>query len=217
MSDAKLHLVREVWSGKSLGRILLNREIARSCGKLEGVVFDLASGGDASYRRYWHLHASKFIRVDVDPRSKPDIVHDLSSGMPLFPSAPDIICLFNALYIFRYPERILAGIHTALAPRGRLILSTPLIFGESREPHDYWRFTSEGLEAMITSAGYSSFKIIPIGERVSSSVSNLHTILRFRLIRLVAYSLALLLDCLVPRHFQRRYPCPTGYLVIAHK
>jgi SAM-dependent methyltransferase len=59
------------------------------------------------------------------------------------------------------PWRAVTEAARVLKPGGKLFLQTPFIIGCHPCPHDYWRFTAEGLTRLIESAGFEMEHIEP--------------------------------------------------------
>lgn len=213
-----LDFIKEIFENRTIGRILFHWEVYKYCRDLGGNMIDLASGSsNPGYAHYWSIKPQKIIRVDYDADKNPDIVADLSRPLPIESCFADSIFFFNALYIFKNPTDVLSEIRRILKPGGKLFLSAPLIFGESKEPDDYWRFTSEGLRCVLESAGFKEIEIKSFGERFSAAAYILHPALLFNFIRLIFYSLAIFLDRLIPLKIKKLHPTPIGYFVIAKK
>lgn len=210
-------LFKETSHGKTIARTLFNLEIARQVKNVNGTVIDLGGGKSPSYERFWHINPKKFIRVDINEKTKPDIVVDLNKLLPFSDNFADAIFLFSVIYILKNPADILKEINRILKPGGVLFLSSPFIFNEAREPNDYWRFTSEGLEKLLKDSGFEEFLIIPVGERFSAATYLISPFLLFWPVKFVFYSLASLFDKLIPKRLKSKQPCPIGYFVKARK
>lgn len=210
-------LIKETLKGKSISRILTNWEIKKHCQGLSGVMIDLGAGENPSHQRYWEIKPSQFIRVDIDPTKKPDLVADLNNPLPFEDNFADIVFVFNVLYILEEPEKFLKEVFRILKPNGKLFLTSPFIFNEAREPHDYFRFTSEGLEKLLKNAGFEKYQIIPVGERFSSACYLIDKIFIFNFVKIPFRFLALLFDKIWPKKLKRLHPCPIGYFVEAKK
>ncbi len=90
-------------------------------------------------------------------------------------------------------------INRILKPGGKLFMTSPFIFNEAKEPADYWRFTSGGLEKLLKESGFKEFLIIPVGERFSAAVYLISPFLFFWPVKFVFYCLALFFDKLIPK------------------
>lgn len=213
-----LDFVEEVFNGRTIGRILFHWQVYRHCRNLSGTIIDLASGSvHPSYANYLDIKPGKIIRMDYDASKHPDVIGDLNQPLPFEDNFADAVFLFNALYIFKKPADVLSEVRRIVKPGGRLFLTVPLIFSESKEPDDYWRFTSDGLRYLLEKATFREIEIYGFGERFSAAAYILHPTFRFNLIRLITYSLALLFDKLIPTKIKKLHPTPIGYFVIAQK
>ncbi|MCG2699678.1 methyltransferase domain-containing protein [Candidatus Parcubacteria bacterium] len=177
----------------------------------------MAAGSNPSYYKYLDFKKIKIIRADYNLDKSPDLKIDLNQSLPLDNNSIDNIFLFNVIYIIKNPKKLLKEIHRVLKKGGRLFISSPFIFNEAREPNDFRRLTSQGLERALGKSGFSDFEIIPYGERFSVIVYLLHNFFIFNFIRLIAFSKALLFDKLIPKKIKKLHPCPLGYFIIAKK
>ena len=65
-----------------------------------------------------------------------------------------MICSQVLEHIFT-PADFLAEIHRVLRPGGSLLLTTPFVWDEHEQPHDFARYSSFGLHAVLEQAGFS--------------------------------------------------------------
>jgi SAM-dependent methyltransferase len=105
---------------------------------------DLGSGGS-------RLHA-RMLRLDIDPAGRPDCLGSAES-LPFADGALRVVVSQEVFEHLPDPWRAIAEVRRALAPGGALYLQTPFIIGYHPGPSDYWRFTDEGLERLVRSAG----------------------------------------------------------------
>lgn len=212
-----VNLFKETYNGKTIARTLFNLEISKYVKNISGVIIDLGGGKNPSYERFWHIKPEKFIRVDINEKSEPDIVADLNKPLPFSDNFADAIFLFNVIYILENPAAILKEINRILKPGGRLFLTSPFIFNEAKEPNDYWRFTSEGLEKILKESGFNKFTIMPVGERFSAATYLVSPFLLFWSVKFIFYALAIGLDKIIPKKLKLKQPCPIGYFIEAIK
>lgn len=211
-----LNLLKELRRDKSIARIFLNWHIEKYCADMKGVALDIASG-DPSYYKYLPKETFKVVRADYAKVLNPDIVLDMNARFPFLDNAVENLLFFNALYIAKSPERTLEECFRVIRRGGTLYLSSPFIFNESREPHDYYRFTSEKLEEMLRGAGFYEVSLIPMGERFTAASFLIGKFLLFWPLRFAFYSVAIFFDSLVPKKIKTLHPCPIGYFCIARK
>ena len=212
-----INLLKETRRGKTIARILFNLKIAERVKNLNGIVVDLGSGFNPSHERFWQIKPEKFIRVDINEKTEPDVIADLNKTLPFSDNFADAVLLFNVIYILENPTEILREINRILKPGGKIFFTSPFIFNEAKEPSDYWRFTSEGLKKLLEEAGFNSFLIEPVGERFSAAAYLISPFLFFWPIKFVFYCLALIFDKLIPKKLKSKQPSPIGYFTEAIK
>lgn len=204
-----LDFTKQVFSGKTISRVLFNWQVKKNCAGLSGVCIDFAGGKKPSYEKYWNLKCDKLIKTDIEI--------DLNKSLPFGDNFADNAFLFNALYILEKPEESVKEIHRILKPGGNFFLSVPFIANEMPEPRDYCRFTAEKLERILSAAGFKNIKITRCGERFSACVYLLHNFFLFNFVRFFVFILALGLDNVIPKKMKKLHPCPIGYFVKAIK
>jgi len=209
--------IKQVFQNKSIARILFNRQVKEHCHNLNGKCLDLACGDNPSYYKYWGIKNDNIIKTDYDQSKNPDKIVDLNESLPFEDNSIDNIFLFNAIYIIKEPEKLMKEIKRVLRIGGKLFLNSPFIFNEAREPDDFRRLTSQGLEKLLKESGFSDFEIITFGERFTAGIHLWHSFFLFNFIRLIIFTKAMLLDKLIPRKIKKMHPCPLGYFVIAKK
>ena len=196
---------------------VFNWQIQKNCQDLSGICIDLAGGDTPSYHKYWQIKNAKLIKTDYNQSKNPDKIIDLNQSLPFENNFADNIFLFNAIYIIKEPDKLMREIYRVLKIGGRLFMNSPFIFSEAREPDDFRRLTSQGLESMLEKSSFSDFEIIPYGERFTAGVHLWHSFFIFNSIRLIVFTKALLFDKLIPKKIKKLHSCPLGYFVIAKK
>lgn len=63
----------------------------------------------------------------------------------------------------REPEQVLREVQRVLRPDSVLLLVAPQSWHEHQVPHDYFRYTSYGLEHLLTKAGFELEQMTPLG------------------------------------------------------
>lgn len=201
--------IRAMFRRESIYRMLFNYKVRKRCAGLEGKVLDIGSGLVPSYYRLLPKQAS-YTRTDF--RESEEVKKlDFNQTFPFDDKLFDAILFFNALYIAEDPEKTLREIHRVLAPGGKLYLVTPFVANEMPEPHDYARFTAEGLEKLFQNSQFEVASKARFGERFSSAVYVLNPIFSFFPFNLFFYPLAILLDECIPRRVRQNHPLPLGY------
>lgn len=211
-----LKFIQQVLAGKSIGRILFNRAVEKHCRDLSGRVVDLAGGVSPSYRQVLPT-GIELVTTEYQSGKGADIVVDLNRPLPFADASESTFLCFNAIYILEDRQAFFREVYRALAPRGRLFLSSPFMTNEMPEPHDYIRLTREGLEKEFRNAGFTDISITAYGERATAAAYLLHPLFYFSIVRLVAYAIALFVDRLIPLSLKIHHPAPIGYFVVAKK
>lgn len=207
---------KQVFRGKTIYRILFNDLVKKHSALLSGQVVDLAGGSQSSYYPYLPP-GLEVTKTNYFAGEGIDQVVDLDKLLPFADSSFDAALLFNAIYIMAEPIKTLVEIKRILKPGGVLLVASPFIANEMPEPHDYARFTAEGLERLFAQAGFREVKIKRFGERFSSAAYLLHLLFGLNVIRFLAYGLALFLDKLIPIKLKNNYPTPLGYFCMVKK
>ena len=212
-----LRVLKETYRGKTIARTLFNLEIGKSVKNIHGIIIDLGGGFKPSHERFLEIKTEKIIKVDINEKTEPDIVADLNEPLPFPDNYADAIFLFNVIYILESPQKTLREINRILKSGGKLFITSPFIFNEAKEPNDYWRFTSEGLEKLLKESGFNNYFITPVGERFSASAYLITPFLFFWPIKFLFYAVAIILDRFIPEKLKLKQPCPIGYFVEAIK
>jgi len=210
-----INLIRGGLAGKSIGRILFNETVARSCATMRGHVLDLAGGTSPGYLAVLPRGINLVRTNRVESVGVAQI--DFNQPLPFKDGSFDAVLLFNALYIAEDPSSLLQEISRILKSGGVLHLSSPFIANEMPEPHDYVRFTAEGLERLCRRAGFTEVSINRVGERGSAAMTLLAPFFFFNGARALAYPWAILFDSLVPTRVRREHPCPMFYFATCKK
>lgn len=107
--------------------------------------------------------------VTVDwPRSPHGLRHvdyecDLSSSLPFDDSEFHTVILSDVLEHITEPQKLCNEIARILTPGGKLLLNVPFLYKIHERPHDYFRYTDEGLRHLLTRSGLSVLELAPIG------------------------------------------------------
>ncbi len=128
-----------------------------------GVVMDVGSK-DARYRHL--VPATEYLTLDIRPGSGADIVGDLHD-VPWESGSLDTVIATEVLEHCYDPSRAVGEIHRLLRPGGVCVLSTRFLHPYHADPHDYFRFTNEGLGYLFRE--FSEVSIRPLGNRVHAA------------------------------------------------
>jgi SAM-dependent methyltransferase len=99
----------------------------------------------------------RYIKQDMRDFDPPciDIICDIADMKPITDETIGLVLNLESLEHLPYPQKAIDEIHRVLRPNGLLILTTVMHFKIHRAPKDYWRFTPDGIELLL-----SRFKIL---------------------------------------------------------
>ncbi len=200
---------------KTVYRRLMNARLRPILAGLRGRVLDLASGAAPSYRAFFNPRAEA-VNGDVSEDQGVERI-DFDALLPFADASFDHALCINALYIAKYPGFTLGELRRVTRAGGTLTVAVPFVFPEAPEPHDYARWTSEGLRSLLVAAGFHDVAIVPFGGHFTSALFIVEPFMVFRPLKFLAQESALLLDRLVPARYRAARPCPLGYVAIAKR
>ncbi len=124
-----------------------------------------AGAGDSRYRP---LFAGRFyVGVDaaVGKRLEYGTLDALSNleALPFRDETFDAALCMNVLEHVRRPDICLSEIYRVLKPGGVVYLMVPLFAREHQLPHDYYRYTSYGIDYLLNRTGFTVEYVRPVG------------------------------------------------------
>jgi SAM-dependent methyltransferase len=212
MTQKNPSFAAQILRGDSIYRALFNQRVAKYCSNISGTALDVAGNRHASYYRY--LPATLKVTVTNLKGDDLDVEADFNKPLPFGDASFDSVFLFNAIYIADDQQALMQELRRVLKSGGKLFVASPYISNEMRDPHDYLRLTSEGLERLARESGLKIIALDPFGERFSAAAYLLNSFWLFAPIRLVVYTLALGLDTLISNNARLRHPTPLGYFCV---
>jgi SAM-dependent methyltransferase len=205
-------IIWPVLKGKTIYRTLFDRQVWRTRSFVRGIVLDVAGDARADYAAA--LRSSGATLTVVNVRSDADVVADFNLPLPFPDQYADTVLLFNALYIADDQRALFKELRRITKKDGHVLIASPFVSNEMREPHDYVRLTSEGLSRLCKESGLRILSCESIGERFTSAAYLLHPFFLISPIRLIAYMLALVFDHCIPRSIRIAHPAPLGYFLV---
>ena len=94
-----------------------------------------------------------------------------AEALPFRDNSFDTVVCTEVLEHTQDPFRAIRELSRLLTRDGHLLLSVPFLYPVHEAPHDYWRLTPQGLEAMLQSAGLVALYVHPKGGPVATFVS----------------------------------------------
>lgn len=115
---------------------------------IKGSVLDLGAG-QAKYRNIIRQKAEKYTTFDVAPGPNIDVVGD-ALNLPFADESFDTIICTQVLEHTEKPWIVAKETERILKKNGICIVTAPFINPYHPDPHDYFRFTTEGLSSLFT-------------------------------------------------------------------
>ncbi len=116
--------------------------------------------GDQPYRELFESSGADYVAADID--GSPDVRIAPGERLPFESGSFDSVVSFQVLEHVRDVLFYLGECRRALRPGGRLFLSTHGTWPYHPHPTDFWRWTREGLRAVVEEAGFTVERMIPV-------------------------------------------------------
>jgi SAM-dependent methyltransferase len=131
--------------------------LREEAGKLResDLVVDVGCGG----KPYAPLFSSRYLGVDRTSFHGDPNCLGVAEALPLIDGCADVALSTQSLEHADRPELLLEEAHRVLRPGGTLLLSTHGVWVHHPDPHDYWRWTEEGLRRLIESEGFEVVRV----------------------------------------------------------
>ena len=146
--------------------------------------------GSKPYLPFFANVASEYVGLDVVATPDADIV-GVVEEMPLEDGRFDLVLCTQVLEHCDNPAVAVSELRRVTAPGGRLLASTHGVQVYHPSPHDYWRWTHEGLARLFSeNAGWSTLRVDPAAGTAATLGMLLGTYLEIGLKRAHAPALA---------------------------
>jgi len=192
------HLYRSVKKNNTLLRTYQNFFAKKLTVKGKGIDLGAKSIAASYYAHVDMSSVSDMTFVDYFHSGESIIQMDLENEFPIKNDSFDFVFSFNVMeHIYNY-HQLLSETFRVLRCGGRLHGFVPFMVRYHPDPHDYFRYTKEGLERSLADAGFIDIEIIPMGGGpFKLAVEQLARIVRFRSLRFIMFSLGIGLDRLI--------------------
>jgi SAM-dependent methyltransferase len=140
---------------------------------LRGVVLDAGCGNRPYEQWLTHgpNHVTRYIGLDIATNPSVDIVVDPEQSWPIPDASVDGVLSTQVLeHVARLPIT-LAEMARVLRPGGALVLTVPFICQAHGLPHDYARFTTNGIRGLFEK-DYEILEVVALG-RAGTTIVNL--------------------------------------------
>ena len=138
--------------GLSYRRALLDAELERLAGALGGMVVDV--GAKRAPRGSFTPalgHVRRWLRVNIDPAERPDVVAD-AAALPLCRASADWVVCVEVLQYVTLPDAAMREAARVLVPGGGVVLAVPFLH-RADGPTDRHRFTETRVRELLEGAG----------------------------------------------------------------
>ena len=147
----------------SLGRIAEHDAIRKVM--LHGSVIDLGGGKDSGYRSIFRGEYT-MISANLDGHETTDIHCDLEEPVPVADATYDGVVMINTLEHIYHCHELVAESFRISKQGADIVIVVPFLFPVHPSPRDFWRFTADTLENMLTETGYTDVRVTPIATGV---------------------------------------------------
>jgi SAM-dependent methyltransferase len=150
--------------GFSAATLALWRAARATTMAVRGRVLD-AGSGRGTWREVIRSGGAEYESIDLAPRGgdRPTWVGDVMR-MPQVPDGRyDAVVSHQVLEHLPRPWEALAEFRRVLRPGGLLVVSAPHLSRRHELPHDYFRFTQEGMASLLHDAGFEDIVVQPVG------------------------------------------------------
>ena len=143
-----LQTVREAVSYR---RHLLDAHLHWAAPLMRGCIVDLGGKRDRTRGNFVPTPSvgDRWIYVNLDRTTRPDVLADVAA-VPLDSSSADCVVCTEVLEHVPDPLQCVREAHRVLRSGGHLICSVPFLYPIHADPHDFQRFTEEGLRRLLS-------------------------------------------------------------------
>lgn len=153
---------------------------------LTGDVLDVGAG--QSPWREWLPHGVRYQGIDVGFAADfgmqpltPDVVYYDGTTMPLGSRCFDAVLCIEVLEHAPNPQALLLEMHRVMRTDALLLLTVPWSARRHHIPHDFYRFTREGLTHLLGKCGFVEIEVSERGNDIAA-IANKLTVLSLRLL-----------------------------------
>lgn len=150
---------------KNLNRHLIDQAVAAFAASLPAgaTMLDVGAGG-GHYRH--HFAGQRYLAVDRGYEQGGHAGLDVAGDIRRLPFADAAVAAAMCVEVIEHvyeTREFLAELARVLEPGARLLLTSPLCFGEHMAPWDFHRFTRYALQRLVAEAGFEIESLAPRG------------------------------------------------------
>lgn len=139
-----------------LARKGIEESMVDASGEIHGNLLDVGCGSKP-YREIFDVFSYTGLDIDSPIARQCGTADDFYDGK-IFPYLSDafdsVLCNQVLEHVFN-PDEFLQEINRVLKRGGKLLLTVPFVWDEHEQPHDYARYSSFGLHALLEKNGFS--------------------------------------------------------------
>ena len=204
-----LYKLKECLNGKSLSRVLQNREFKKI--SINGKTIDLgAKNGKASYYRFFNLKYSEIDYVDINPTESNVLELDLEKKLPISDKSYDSVLAINLFEHIFNVQNLMEEIYRILDDEGKLIGSTPFMKEYHSDPLDFYRYTQDFYKKVFEKIGFVNIELILVGQGLFHVIAeNVGKLLKIKILRYLFWELCIGIDKLLNKFYKnnKNYYC----------
>lgn len=129
----------KLYFGNSLHDRLKKKYVMES--SKDSVILNFGSGHESLFER------DNFINFDIFPHNNAHVAGD-GHELPFLTDSIDVVWLCAVLEHIRQPFQVMQEVHRVLKPGGHVLISVPFIQEQHGFPHDYFRYTPNGMRSI---------------------------------------------------------------------
>ncbi|MCH7951988.1 class I SAM-dependent methyltransferase [Patescibacteria group bacterium] len=134
--------------------------IKKKIGKRKFKIIDIGCGDKPYYHDLFKPYAQAYVGVDIEDQA--DVVAP-AEKLPFPDRSFDLVLCFQTLEHSDDPQKAVAEMKRVLKPKGFVLASTHGIWNYHPFPHDYYRWTNEGLQKL-----FKDFSWVKVKENLKS-------------------------------------------------
>lgn len=141
-----------------------NKSFNQTANLIRGTVLDVGCG-EKPFKQEIEKLSDRYFGVDwpstLHDTNEINVYANISKGFPFKTESIDTIVSFQVMEHLPEPTIFLQESYRVLRKRGKIILTTPFMWGIHEAPHDYYRYTEHGLRYLLEKTGYRNIYIVP--------------------------------------------------------
>lgn len=205
--------LKKIWNGQTMMRILMDEGFRDF--SLRGKVADIGGGRNPDYFNYFKKENVSLVEPIDASISKIDFEKD---KLPFGDNSLDTVVCANVLEHIYNHNFLVGEMRRILKSGGTLVGFVPFFIQYHPDPKDYFRYTHEALEKILSNAGFKQVKVHMISKGPFTTAFNSMMLSFPKPIRVIGVYSSLLLDSISARvqpNVKERYPL--GYIFTGTK